>query len=55
MVMLLAKLSLLYSMKGGGPSMGRKKAVIGQLQSALGGRLMGKLSPGCLADTEQSH
>ena len=35
--------------------MGRKGAVIGQLWSASGDRLMGKLSAECLADTRQSH
>ena len=48
MVMSPAELSLLYSMKGGGPKHGKEGAVI---VSALGDRLIGKLSPVCLADT----
>ena len=51
MVMSPAELSLLYAMKRGGPRQGKEGAVIGQLWSACGDRLMGKLSPGCLADT----
>ena len=48
MVMLPAEPSLLYVMKGGGPNKGKEG---GYDWSALGDRLTGKLSPGCLADT----
>ena len=47
-----AELSLLYAMKWGGPKQGKEG---GYDWSALGDRLTGKLSPGCLADTRQSH
>ena len=55
MVMAPTELSLLYSAKRGEPRHGKEGAVIGQLGSALRDRLMRKLSPGCLADTGQSH
>ena len=55
MVMSPAELSLLYAMKMGGPKQGLEGTVIGQFWSGLGDRLTGKLLPGCLADTRQSH
>ena len=55
MVMSPAELSLLYARKGVDQSKERKGAVIGQLWSASGDILTGKLLPGYLADTGQSH
>ena len=55
MVIAPAELSLLCSVNGGGPRHRKEGAVIGQLWSALGDRLMGKLLLGCLADIGQSH
>ena len=52
MVMSPAELSLLYAMKGDVPKKGKEE---GCDWSALGDRLTGRLSPGCLADTRQSH
>ena len=43
-----AELFLLYAMKRVGPKQGKEG---GCNWSALGDRLTGKLSPGCLADT----
>ena len=51
MVMSPGELSFLYAMKRGGPKQGMEGAATGQLWPASGDRLMGQLSPGCLADT----